>query len=410
MWKRLLEQKFDSHAGRVQTVPANLPPDAAKKWAEVEATKNPRERIQRMEEFLSLVPKHKGTLRTRGQVKKQIAILRREIEEKKRKKVGKGGPKLFIEKEGAAQIAILGVTGAGKSSLLAAVTNAKVEISPNPFTTREPVPGVLAFEDIQFQLVETPAVMEGSADGRAWGLQTLGTARNADGLIIIVDLSRDPVAQLSLILAELERTRILISRPMGRVEIERKYLGAGMRIILVGRLVDCTIKDIEQLLKSYRITDAVVKISGTVTLDDVEDAIFENTIYKPAVIVANKTDLPGAEKALQRLRTFVGGKLPMLTISAAGRVDNLSLGRKLFEALDVMRVYTKEPNERRHSQKPFILRKQSTIFGLAKSIHSDFKERFSFAKVWSKRLAFSPQKVGGSFELADGDIVEIHMK
>jgi len=70
-------------------MPTNLPPDAKKKWAEVEATKYPRERLQRMEEFLSLVPKHKGTLKLRGQIKKQMATLRREIEEKKRKKLEK---------------------------------------------------------------------------------------------------------------------------------------------------------------------------------------------------------------------------------------------------------------------------------------------------------------------------------
>ena len=86
-------------------MPANLPPDARKKWAEVEATKNPRERIQRMEEFLSLVPKHKGTAKTCAQVKKQMSALRKELEEKKRKKkAGKSGPKIFLEKEGAAQV------------------------------------------------------------------------------------------------------------------------------------------------------------------------------------------------------------------------------------------------------------------------------------------------------------------
>lgn len=69
-------------------MPANLPPDARKKWAEVEATKNQKERLQRMEEFLSLVPKHKGTLKLRGQVKKQMAVIRRELEEKKRKRLG----------------------------------------------------------------------------------------------------------------------------------------------------------------------------------------------------------------------------------------------------------------------------------------------------------------------------------
>jgi hypothetical protein len=391
-------------------MPANLPPDARKKWAEVEATKNPRVRLQRMEEFLSLVPKHKGTLKLRGQVKKQMAIMRREIEEKKRKKAGRSGPKLFIEKEGAAQIALIGLTGVGKSSLLAAVTNAKVEISPNPYTTRQPVPGILTFEDLQFQIIETPALMEGSADGRAWGPQTLAIARNADGLILMVDLSQDPVGQLSSILNELEKARILVSRPRGRVEIERKFMGAGLRIILVGTLVDSSMRKVEEMLRSYRMADAVVKISGEVTLADVEDAIFESTIYKPAVIVANKVELKGSEAALRQLKAHVSNKLPITAVSCERRLGLEKLGATLFETLGIMRVYTKEPNQREYSRKPFILKKGATVHDLAKDIHSDFKERFGFAKVWSKRLVFSPQKVGATFSLVDRDIVEIHLK
>ncbi len=391
-------------------MPANLPPNALKKWAEVEATRNPKERLQRMEEFLSVVPKHKGTLKVRGQVKKQMAILRRELEEKKRKKAGRSGPKLFLEKEGAAQIAIIGPTNVGRSSLLAAVTNAKVEVSPNHYTTTIPTPGIMDYQDIQFQMVEAPALMEGSADGKAWGLQTLATARNADGLILMVDLSQDPVAQLSLILGEMEKTRILVSRPKGRVEVERKYMGAGLRIILVGKLVGCSMKDVEELLKSYRINDAVVKISGEVALDDAEDAIFENTVYKPAVIVANKFDAEDAEANLQRLRTYVGKKLPIIAVSCEKRTGLEKLGETLFNVLNIIRIYTKEPSQREHSKKPFILKKGSTIFDLARNIHSDFRERFNFAKIWSKRLAFSPQKVGATFALADGDIVEIHAR
>lgn len=391
-------------------MPANLPPNALKKWAEVEATRNPKERLQRMEEFLSVVPKHKGTLKVRGQVKKQMAILRRDLEEKKRKKAGRSGPKLFLEKEGAAQIAIIGPTNVGRSSLLAAVTNAKVEVSPNRYTTKIPTPGILDYQDTQFQMIEAPALMEGSADGRAWGLQTLATARNADGLILMVDLSQDPVAQLSLILGEMEKTRILVSRPKGKVEVERKYMGAGLRIILVGKLVGCGMKDVEELLKSYRINDAVVKISGEIALDDVEDAIFENTVYKPAIIVANKFDTEDAEANLQRLRTYVGKQLPIIAVSCEKRIGLEKLGETLFNALNIIRIYTKEPSQREHSKKPFILKKGSTIFDLAKNIHSDFKERFNFAKIWSKRLAFSPQKVGATFALADGDIVEIHAR
>lgn len=391
-------------------MPANLPGDARKKWSEVEATRNPKERLQRMEEFLSLVPKHKGTLKLRGQVKKQMAVMRREIEEKKKKKAGRSGPKLFIQKEGAGQLALIGLTGVGRSSLLAALTNAKVEVSPNPYTTRAPVPGILAFEDLQFQIIEAPALIEGSAEGKAWGLQTLAIARNADGLILMVDLSHDSVEQLSIILNELEKARILTSRPRGRVEVQRKYMGAGLRIISMGTLVDFNIKDVEELLRTYRISDAVVKITGEVVLDDVQDAIFETTIYKPAIVVANKVELSGSQSALRKLKTFVGHKLPIKAISCERRLGLEDLGATLFETLGIIRVYTKEPSQKEYSRKPFILKKGAIIYDLAKDIHSDFKERFGFAKVWSKRLVFSPQKVGASFALADRDVVEIHLK
>jgi len=391
-------------------MPTNLPPDAKKKWAEVEATRYPRERLQRMEEFLSLVPKHKGTLKLRGQVKKQMAALRKEIEEKKRKKAVKKGPKFFIEKEGAAQIAIIGLTKAGRSSLLTAITQAKAEVSSNPYATKEPIPGVMNYKDIQFQIIEAPALMDGSADGRAWGLQTLGLARNADGLILMVDLSQNPVEQLSLILNELEKARILISEPKAHVDIERKYMGAGLRIILVGKLLDCTMKDVEALLESYRIMDAVVKISGEATLDEVEEAIFGSTTYKPAVIVANKTDLEGSHANLKLLDAYVEDKLPVLAISCERRTGLEKLGEILYKALDIMRVYTKQPNEKEFSKRPFILKKGSTVSDLAKSIHSDFSKNFSFAKIWAKRLVFSPRKVGSTFALDDGDIVEIHVR
>jgi len=391
-------------------MPTNLPPEAKKKWAEVEATKNPREKLRLLEEFLSLVPRHKGTARLCVQVKKQMTNIRKEMEEKKRKKAAKSGPKIFIEKEGAAQVALMGMTKSGKSSLLAAVTNAKVEVSPNPYTTREPQPGIMNYQDIQFQMIEAPALMEGSADGRAWGLQTLGIARNADGLILIVDLSQNPVKQLSLILDEMEKARILISKPNARVEVERKFMGAGLRIIVIGRLIDCNFKDVENLLKSYNITDAFVKISGEATLDEVEDAIYESTTYKPAVIVANKIDFRGAEGNLALLRTYVRGKLPIVAVSCEKRIGLNKLGEALFKTLDIMRIYTKEPNEKEYSRKPFILKRDATVLDLAKSIHSDFKDDFYFARAWSERLVFSPQKVGGSFVLKDGDIVEIHLK
>jgi ribosome-interacting GTPase 1 len=392
-------------------MPTNLPSEAKDKWAEVENTRNPRDKIQRMQEFLSLVPQHKGTMKLRGQVKKKMAVLRKEMEERKQKqRAGRGGPKFFIEKEGAAQVALLGAANVGKSCLLSAVTNANVSVSPAPYTTREPVPAVMGFEDVQFQLVEAPAVMHGSADGRAWGLQTLTLARNADGLIVMVDLSRDAVGQLKLVLGELEKARVLVSKPRGRVDIDRKYMGAGLRVILTGRLSDGTMRDVEALLRSYKIGDATIKISGEVTLDDVEDAIFENTTYRPAVVVANKLDVAGADEELTRLESYLAGRVPVVAVSCEKRLGLELLGDVLFGALGVIRIYTKQPGAREPSQRPFTLRRGATVADLARSIHTDFERDFAFARVWAERLVFSPQKVGVGFALEDGDVVEIHAR
>ena len=393
-------------------MPTNLPPEALDKWEEVEAAHTPKEKLQKMQEFLSCVPQHKGTLKLRGTIKKKMAIIRADLEDKKRKGTGKssGGPKLFVEKEGSAQIALIGMTNVGKSCLMCATTNSKVLVTPTPFSTHEPVPGIMSYSDVQFQIVEAPAVMKGSADGRAGGHITLGLARNADGVILMVDLSHDPVGQLELVLGELEKSRVLVTRPSGRVDIDRRHAGAALRIILVGKLLDCSMQDVEDLLRSYKITDAIVKISGDVRLDDVEDAIFETTTYKPAVVVANKLDLKGATANLRHLKQYVNEKLPVIAMSCEQKTGMDELGKALFDSLGIIRVYTKEPGMKVHSDHPFALRRGVTINDLAKNIHKEFVSNFMFAMVWAKRLPFSPKKVGLGFMLEDGDIVEIHTR
>ena len=393
-------------------MPTNLPPEAMDKWEEVEAAHTPQEKLKKMQEFLSCVPQHKGTMKLRGTIKKKMAVIRADLDDKKRKGTGKssGGPKLFIEKEGSAQIALIGMTNVGKSCLMSATTNSKVLVTPTPYSTHEPVPGIMNYSDVQFQLVEAPAVMEGSADGRGTGHVTLGLARNADGVILMVDLSRDPVGQLKLVLSELEKSRVLVNKPSGRVDIDRRHAGAALRIILLGRLIGCSMRDVEDLLRGYKVNDAIVRISGDVELDDVEDAIFESTIYKPAVIVANKLDLKGAQANLRHLKQYVNGKLPVIAMSCEQKVGLEELGKALFESLGVIRIFTKEPGMRVHSDHPFALRRGVTVNDLAKNIHKEFVSNFLFAMVWAKRLPFSPKKVGLSFVLDDGDIVEIHTK
>ena len=394
-------------------MPTNLPPEAMDKWELVEAAHTPKEKMEAMIEFLKYVPHHKGTMKLRGEMNRKIALIREDLEKKKRMGTGKssGGPKLFIEKAAAAQVALVGMTNVGKSCLMNATTNSKVRVTPTPFSTHEPVPGIMNFMDVQFQIVEAPAVMEGAAEGKAGGNVTLGLARNADGLVLMLDLSRDPIEQYDLILAELEKTRLLVSKPTGgRVEIERRPAGSRLRIIIVGRFTDCNMREVEELLRNYRINDAIVRISGAVSLKDVEDAIYENTIYKPAVIVANKLDLPGTTVNLKKLEAHVNGQLPIVPMSCERKLGMAELGKAIFDSLSIIRIYTKEPGSKAHSDHPFALRRGATINDLAKNIHKEFVSNFLFAMVWAKRLPFSPKKVGLSFVLDDGDIVEIHTK
>jgi uncharacterized protein len=393
-------------------MPNNLPPEAIDKWEEVEAAHSPQDKLKKMQEFLSVVPQHKGTMKLRGTVKKRIAIIQKDLDHKKRMGTGKssGGPKLFIEKEASAQVALVGMTNVGKSCLMCATTNSKVQVTPRPFSTHEPVPGIMNYQDVQFQIVEAPAVMEGAFEGKAGGNITLGLARNADGVALMIDLSQDPVKQLELILAELEKSRVLVYVPKGKVDIDKGHTGTALRVILVGRLLDCSMDDVEQLLRDYNVHDAIVRISGEVTLQDVEDAMFEKTIYKPAVIVANKLDLPEAAANLRRLRQYVKSKLPIVAMSCEQKQGIPELGKALFDSLGLIRIYTKEPGAKVHSDHPFTLRKGATINDLAKNIHKELYMNFLFAMVWAKRLPFSPKKVGLTFVLDDGDIVEIHAK
>ena len=283
-------------------MPANLPPDAKAKWHDVTQTKNPETKLQLMGEFLSLVPKHKGTEKMCAQVKRQMAQIRDEIEEKKKAAKRRGGPSYFVEKAGAAQVAVMGPTNAGRSSLLKAVTNSSVVPAPWPFSTRVPTPGMLPYKDIQFQLVEVPPIVEGSSEGKSDGFQVLSATRNADGVIILVDLTDDPGGNLLTITRELENSRILLAEPWGEVEVIRRGHGSELQFIWEGELDGCTPDDIVVLLREYKIRSALVRIRGRVTLDIVEDAMFGNAVHRPTLVVANKTDLSSDPAVIESVR------------------------------------------------------------------------------------------------------------
>lgn len=385
----------------------NLPPDAKAKWEEVTLTRNPEDRLRLMGEFLSLVPKHKGTDRMCSQIKRQMSLLRQEIEEKKRAAKRRSAPSYFIEKAGAAQVAIVGPTNVGRSSLLRAVTNSAVEVGPWPFATRVPTPGMLPYKDIQFQLVEAPPIVEGSSEGRADGFQVLSLARNADALMIMVDLTDDPGGNYLMVKEELENSRILTVEPEGEVEITRRGHGSDIQFVWEGTLVGCSTEEVVGLLSEYKIRSALVRVRGRVTIDVVEDAVFGNAVYRPTIVIANKADLVADESVVESVRESAK-PLDVLAISAE-KTPGLSelLGSRLFDLLGIIRVYTKQPGEE-PAREPIVARSRITVGELAKMIHSDFYVRFRYARLWGPSAKFDSERVGLERELSDGDVVQLH--
>jgi len=385
----------------------NLPAEAKAKWAEVVACRSIPEKIRLMREFISLVPKHKGTSNLLANVRRRIAILERELERKStRRKGGYGG--FSVPKEGAGQIVILGPTNVGRSSLLTSVTSAKAEVSPVYYRTRKPVVGMLPYHDIQFQLVEAPALVEGSAEGRMNGPQILGLARNADGLILMVDLSSDPIGEFLMLSSELEQAGIMTEKPEGEVEILRRGVGVGLQIIGGGVLVDCTLEDVKRLLANYRINSALIRIRGKVTLENIEESLFSSLVYRPTLLIANKMDAEGAGEKLARLKEFMKDReIPIIPASCKNNEGLESLGDYIFKMLRIIRVYPKEPGEKKPSPKPLVIDYGTTVIEAAKRLHSKLYREFRYARIWGPSAKYPGQRVGPAHVLRDGDIIEI---
>jgi len=389
-------------------MPANLPAEARAKWIKVMEARTPEEKIKALEEFLSAVPKHKGTANLRLWATRRLAELREEIEIRRRKRAGRG-PRFFIEKEGAAQVIVVGPPNTGKSSIVSILTGAKTKIADYPYSTIEPVPGMYKFKDVLFQLIDTPPLSPGSRSGL--NSRVIGLIRNANAIMIILDINGDPIDDFERIYDELNSHGILLHKPRGRVVIERQRSGKlGIRVALMGRLLDCTPDDIRRLLESYRINNALVKIYGDVTLDDVEQAVFESRLYKPSIIVINKADLD-LKKAITkgRLLKKMNPDIPVIVASAKWRKGFEKLGEILFNELELIRIYTKQPNGQ-VSDKPLILKKGSTVLDVAKSIHKKFVENFLYAKIWGPSAKYPGERVGLDHVLHDGDTVEIHIR
>jgi ribosome-interacting GTPase 1 len=135
-------------------MPANLTPQYLEAEAKFKQAKGVPEKIKALEVMMAVIPKHKGTEKLRGQLKSRMAKLKEELQ--RRPALGKTEFLYNVKRDGAGQVALLGLPNVGKSCLLSQITHAHSEVGDYPFTTQRPIPGMMEFENIRIQLVDTP--------------------------------------------------------------------------------------------------------------------------------------------------------------------------------------------------------------------------------------------------------------
>lgn len=381
-------------------MPTNLPAEAKAKLAKYREARTHEEKIKALEEAISCIPHHKHTEKMLRQLKKRLAQLRRELEQRPVK--GGRREEFSVEKEGAAQVVLLGATNSGKSSLLAAITGAKPEIAEYPMTTRRPIPGMMVYEDVEIQVVELPAVLTDGLEETSMAYRSLGMARNADLIAVVLDASNKPLEQLRKIVDMLEDVGVMLKEERAKVILEKKDSG-GIRLVTFGKFHG-TLDDVKELLYGVGIRNAVVKIIGEATLEDVEEQAINESVYKRGFVILNKFDMKTDQsEEVEELAARLG--IPLVKVSIKEGKGLEELKRLIFESLGLIRVYTQKDGV--VARKPIVVPSGTTVGQLAYLIHKELAEGFKYAKVWGRSVKVQGQRVGADHVLQDKDLVEI---
>jgi len=327
-------------------MPANLTPEFLAARERFNKAKTDEERLDALQEMLATIPKHKGTEKMQADIKRRIAKLRDKLEQRRRSGKG-GGPTYHVEPEGAAQIALVGPPNSGKSSLVAALTNAHPEVAPYPMSTFRPHPGMMEYEDIQIQLVDLPPITREYTEGWVYGL-----VRLADAVLLVVDVASDSCCQEADQVLELlaERHILLVNGPSRQVD--------------------------------WR------------------------TVEKRTLVVGLKSDL--APGKLDEFKRWAEGRFPYLIASTATGEGLEELRRAIFRTAGIVRIYTKKPGHPPDMTRPYTLREGATVLDVVEHIHKEFVERLRYVKLWGSGK-FAGQHAPLDHVVRDGDIVEIHL-
>jgi ribosome-interacting GTPase 1 len=329
-------------------MPANLPPqyyEAEKRYRDARTNE---ERLVILKEMWAIMPKHKGTDKLQGDLKAKISELKKEMQ--KPRTAGRRTYSRRVSRQGAAQVVLIGPPNVGKSQTLSRLTKATPQVAPYPFTTQEPQVGMVEFEDIKIQLIDTPPITSDFI--QPWLPPII---RSADLILLVVDLGSDEVLEkMDGVVRRLEESRIKL-------------------------------------------------VSG-----EPEEVGLFGDAYKKTIILGNKSDLEGAGPNLRALKDLYADKFPIISTSSKDSGNGIRLKKEIYQALNIIRVYTKEPGKPADLEDPVVLKKGSIVLDAAKAIHKDFAHNLRYVRMWGSSK-FDGQQVDRDHPLKDGDIVEFHL-
>jgi hypothetical protein len=356
------------------------------------------EKIRAIEEEMKRTQIHKHTEHHVGLLKAKLARLKAEQDSSQRSR--QGGEGFELKKSGDCTVVLIGLPSVGKSTILNRLTNAKSKVASYAFTTLTVVPGLFEYKGARIQVLDLPGIIAGAATGAGRGRRVLSVARNADLVLLVLDVFQPD--QIGVLKKELYEMGIRVNTQAPNVSIEYSSHG-GIGITATCKLTKLSEETARAILNIYKVHGRAI-IREDITDDQLIDVVAGNRHYVPALTVLNKIDLVSSRYIPEASKRIGEEFVP---ISADQNINIDKLKAAIYDRLNLIRVYLKPRNGPADLEEPLIVASGATISDVCDKISRRFAGDAKYALVSGTSVSFSPQRVGMNHVLQDRDIVTI---
>lgn len=362
------------------------------------------EKIKAIEEEIHKTQINKATEFHIGVLKAKIARLKRELDEDRHgRTIAAGGDNVGfdIRKAGDASVVLVGLPSVGKSTILNSLTNANSEVASYHFTTLTAVPGMMDIYGAKIQILDLPGIVEGASRGKGLGRRVLSVARNADLILVVLDVFQ--VNHLKILERELGQVGIRINQKKPDVTIEKTHSGG--IFVHAHKPLKMPLNLAKEILRIHGLHNGRIIIREPDLSDEqLIDVLTGNTLYIPSILVVNKIDLVDKKFVNDVLSKMPKGIVP---ISADKKINIDLLKYAIFNKLDFIKIFLKPRGGQVDYEEPLIMKRGCTVKDVCNKIHRNFTKEFRFAYVFGTSVRFNGQRVALEHKLSDSDVLNI---